>query len=162
MSSTRGGTDVEVPVIVSGMPSPSVSAWADGSVGKASGPASQTPATASAPSQYPSPSVSGLVGSWPIASSSRSEIPSLSSSSSASLPMPSPSKSSHSVGSVGKASGPASQTPANAIGPSQYPSPSVSGLVESVPVALSSRSVRPSLSSSSSATRPGVGPSAGS
>ena len=82
MSSTRGGTDVEVPVIVSGSPSPSVSAWADGSVGKASGPASQTPATASAPSQYPSPSVSALVEPGPVALSSRSVTPSLSSSSS--------------------------------------------------------------------------------
>ena len=72
VSSTRGGTDVEVPLIVSGMPSPSVSACADGSVGKASGPASQTPATAFTPSHVPSPSSSwsstrpgeaGLLGS---------------------------------------------------------------------------------------------------
>ena len=70
MSSTRAGTDVELPVIVSGIPSPSVSACADGSSGKASGPASQTPATAVGPSQYPSPSVSGSRGSVPVSEAS--------------------------------------------------------------------------------------------
>ena len=106
------------------------------------------------PSQTPSPSVSGSSGSVPASLSSASVMPSLSSSSSASSPMPSPSKSRHSVGSVGNASGPAWQTPATAVGPSQIPSPSVSGLLGSIPRAASSRSDEPSLSSSWSSTRP--------
>ena len=85
MSSESAGIDVELPVIVSGSPSPSVSVSADGSSGKASGPASHTPVTAIEPSHIPSPSVSGLVESNP-SPSSRSEIPSLSSSRSSTNP----------------------------------------------------------------------------
>ena len=66
-SSTRGGTDVEVPVSVSGIPSPSVSLLADGSNGKSSAPATHPPlAGALGPSQIPSPSVSGFSGSVPV------------------------------------------------------------------------------------------------
>ena len=69
-SSTSGGTLVESPSMVSGMPSPSVSVSADGSSGKASGPAVHTPGTALGPSHMPSPSVSGLVGLVPVSLSS--------------------------------------------------------------------------------------------
>ena len=65
---------------VSGLPSPSVSVSPAGSVGNASGPATQCGLTAIAPSHIPSPSVSGFSGSVPSASSSKSEIPSPSSS----------------------------------------------------------------------------------
>ena len=85
MSSSSGGTDVELPVIVSGFPSPSVSVCADGSSGKASGPATQIGSTEICPSQYPSPSVSGLVESNP-SPSSESGMPSLSSSRSSTNP----------------------------------------------------------------------------
>ena len=78
MSSTSAGTDVELPVIVSGFPSPSVSVSADGSSGNASGPASQMPATETVPSHVPSPSESGFVGLVPVSVSSESRIPSLS------------------------------------------------------------------------------------
>ena len=65
-SSTSGGFEVDAPVRVSGIPSPSVSVSADGSSGNASGPAPQIPATESGPSQIPSPSVSGFRGSVPV------------------------------------------------------------------------------------------------
>ena len=109
--------------------------------GLSSGPARHIGGTALGPSQIPSESVSGFSGSVPVSEPSTyvpvsvsiaSSSPSPSSSVSASLPIPSPSVSSHSAGSRGKASGPASQTPATAIGPSQCPSPSVSGSSGSV------------------------------
>ena len=75
---------------------------------------------------------------------------------------PSPSVSVSPAGSVGNASGPATQSGSNAIGPSHIPSPSVSGSSGFVPSAASSMSETPSASSSVSATRPGVGPSAAS
>ena len=81
-SSTSGGTLLESTpgTKVSGSPSPSVSVSADGSSGKASGPATQFGGEATGPSHIPSPSVSGLVGSVPSFASSVSELPSLSSS----------------------------------------------------------------------------------
>ena len=51
-------------------------------------------------------------------------------------------------------SGPARHVGGKDSRPSQIPSPSVSGLLGSIPRAASSRSVTPSLSSSSSWTRP--------
>ena len=72
--------------MVSGWPSPSVSVSADGSSGKASGPATQSGGEATGPSHIPSPSVSGLVGLVPSAASSISELPSLSSSKSSIKP----------------------------------------------------------------------------
>ena len=55
---------VDSPLISSGIPSPSVSNEAAGSVGKASGPARQMLASGVAgPSQIPSPSESGLAAS---------------------------------------------------------------------------------------------------
>ena len=66
------------------------------------------------------------------------------------MPMPSPSVSAHSVGSVGNASGPASQTPATAVGPSQTPSSSVSGSSGSVAGSEDASSVSSSPSPSSS------------
>ena len=71
---------------VSGSPSPSVSVSADGSSGKASGPATQSGSKPTGPSHMPSPSVSGLVGSVPSSASSTSELPSLSSSKSSIKP----------------------------------------------------------------------------
>ena len=73
---------VDVPFIVSGNPSPSVSVSAEGSVGNASGPHSQSGKTGIAPSQTPSPSVSGFLGSVAgvDCNSVTSSIPSLSSS----------------------------------------------------------------------------------
>ena len=116
-SSISAGSDVELPVIVSGIPSPSVSLLAEGSSGKSSNSLST-----------PSPSLSMFI---------------------------------HLVGSNGKSSGPASQMKTPLIvtdtGPSQYPSPSVSGFNESVTGSDDSSSVsfRPSLSSSKSSTRAG-------
>ena len=66
----------------------------------------------------------------------------------------------------GSVSGPATQTFGIELGPSQIPSPSVSGSSGSVPVSfastyspvsVSTKSSKPSASSSVSATRPGVG-----
>ena len=85
-SSTRGGTLVELPSMVSGIPSPSVSVSADESSGKASGPAVHTPPTALGPSHIPSPSVSGLLGFVPSFTSSASNVPSASSSRSSTSP----------------------------------------------------------------------------
>ena len=85
-SSTKAGSDVESPVIESGIPSPSVSVSADGSNGNASGPAVQILGTAFGPSHIPSPSVSGFVESVPPIVSSESIIPSLSSSKSSIRP----------------------------------------------------------------------------
>ena len=140
-SSTRAGSDVELPVIVSGIPSPSVSLLAEGSSGKSSNSLltpspslskiSQIPSTTIGPSQIPSPSVSAFRGSvspastvpFPFASSNVSFKPSPSSSGSSLLPVPSPSVSNHSEGSNGKASGPASHMRTSLIvtetGPSQ-------------------------------------------
>ena len=140
-SSTSAGSEVELPVIVSGIPSPSVSLLAEGSSGKSSNSLStpspslsavtQIPSTAIRPSQIPSPSVSAFRGSvspastvpLPFESSSISLRPSPSSSGSALLPTPSPSVSNHSEGSNGKASGPASHMRTSLIvtetGPSQ-------------------------------------------
>ena len=66
-SSINGGVEVDSPVRVSGIPSPSVSLLADGSNGNASTPGTHPPfAGALGPSQIPSPSVSGFSGSVPV------------------------------------------------------------------------------------------------
>ena len=158
------------------IPSPSVS----GLVGELPGGTPRSPVSltlsipspslsSSASSQMVSPSISaGMLlassESEPHASSETSGNPSLSSSSSAnggpvqpesSSGSPSPSVSNGKFGSFGYGSGPAKQTPATALMPSQKPSPSVSGFNGSVPLAISSRSLAPSLSSSKSSVRPG-------
>ena len=120
-------------------------------------------------SHIPSPSRSSgaleaFSGSEPQFSSDVSGYPSLSSSSSAYggpvqseslFGSPSPSVSTGKVGSSGKGSGPAKQTPGTALIPSQNPSPSVSGFKESVPSEDSFKSLEPSLSSSKSSVNPG-------
>ncbi len=98
-SSMRAGSLVEFTpgTKSSGLPSPSVSLEADGSSGKASGPAVQLLVTGdSGPSQTPSPSVSGLSGSVPIGRpvSLRLSIPSPSMSRSSPSQIASPSMSS--------------------------------------------------------------------
>ena len=100
-------------------------------------------------SQIPSPSTSGrrftTLGFVPHINSVRSTIVSLSSSKSSIRPVvdspvsssgiPSPSVSSDAAGSLGNASGPATQIATSGVaGPSQTPSPSESGLAGSVPV----------------------------
>ena len=110
-------------------------------------------AISSSASQIPSPSISGnaltIFGLVPQRSSVTSSIVSLSSSSSSINPvddspvissgMPSPSVSSEAAGSVGKASGPATQILASGVaGPSHTPSPSESGLAASVSASRSS------------------------
>ena len=94
---------VDSPINSSGIPSPSVSTAAAGSLGKASGPATQISASGVAgPSQIPSPSLSGLAGSvcpsiwlskFPVLVSSSLRIPSPSISSSIASQIPSPSMS---------------------------------------------------------------------
>ena len=84
-SSSANGGPVQ-PESSSGNPSPSVSNGIFGSFGYGSGPEKQTPATALIPSQNPSPSVSGSIGSVPFATSSRSLAPSPSSSKSSVRP----------------------------------------------------------------------------
>ena len=158
------------------IPSPSVS----GLVGELPGGTPRSPVSltlsipspslsSSASSQMVSPSISaGMLlassESEPHASSETSGNPSLSSSSSAnggpvqpesSSGSPSPSVSNGKFGSFGYGSGPAKQTPATALMPSQKPSPSVSGFNGSVPLVISSSSLIPSLSSSKSSVRPG-------
>ena len=99
------------------------------------------PISSSTPFDNPSSSISQDVEfssgshpskeSVPLAISSISRKLSLSSSGSSLSPIPSPSLSFHSSGSVGKASV-AIHTSTIEIGPSQYPSPSVSGFKVSV------------------------------
>ena len=131
-------------------------------------------------SQMPSPSISGRAlttfGSVRHSASVTSLIKSLSSSSSSINPVvdspnnssgiPSPSVSTAAAASFGKASGPATQIFASGVtGPSQIPSPSLSGLAGSVcpsiwlskfPVLVSSslRTPSPSISSSSASQIP--------
>ena len=102
-SSSSVSPVVESPFSSSGIPSPSVSSEAAGSVGNASGPATQILASGVAgPSQTPSPSESGFAGSdnestsfkkSPVLVSSSLRIPSPSISSSSESQIPSPSMS---------------------------------------------------------------------